>query len=123
MSASSFRFGYSVGTAVREMFRATRSAGRPTLPTKENNLRTFPTQSSASSAAELEEMCQVPAIVRFDKVNLNDWFNQNVRECQPEPQPAAKKRKPRKVSAPKPDESYHAVIEQPSLGSLDELIA
>jgi hypothetical protein len=64
MSASSFRFGYSVGTTVREIFRAARTTGRPILATTENIVRAFPTQSSASSAAELEEMCQVPAIVR-----------------------------------------------------------
>jgi hypothetical protein len=116
MSASSFRFGYSVGTAVREIFRATRTAERSALPVKANIVRPFPMQSSISSTAELEEMCQLPAIVRLDKVNLTDWFNQNVRECQPEPQSTAKKRKPRKTSAPKK-------VESSSFGSLNELIA
>jgi hypothetical protein len=123
MSASSFRFGYSVGTAVREIFRAARTTGRPTLPAKENTVRDFPTRSSTFNATELEDMCQVPAIVRLDKVNLTDWFNQNVYECQPEPQLAAKKRKPRKAAAPKKVESPSALVESPPLGSLDELIA
>ncbi|MCS3473045.1 hypothetical protein M2401_006813 [Pseudomonas sp. JUb42] len=116
MSASSFRFGYSVGTAVREIFRATRTAERPALPVKANIVSPFPMQSSISSAAELEEMCLLPAIVRLDKVNLTDWFNQNVRECQPAPQSTAKKRKPRKASALKQ-------VDSSSLGSLNELIA
>lgn len=90
MSASSFRFGYSVGTAVREIFRATRTTGRPTLPIKANTVRAFPTQSSASSAAELEEMCHTPALVRRVG-NLTDWYNENVREVKP----PLKSRKPR----------------------------
>jgi hypothetical protein len=122
MSASSFRFGYSVGTTVREIFRAARTTGRPILATTENIVRAFPTQSSASSAAELEEMCQVPAIVRRG-INLTNWFNENLHECRPEPQPTAKKRKPRKAAVLKQVESPSASVDSPPLGSLNQLIA
>ena len=123
----SYRFGESVGTALREIIRYVRDAQaqartvRPSLAPLERRVVEFP--QPIVSAAVLEEMDHVPAFVRRNAVDLNTWFKQNTQEAQPEK--TKRERKPRK---PKAAASVTEPVRSPAPralrpGSLDQLIA
>lgn len=94
MSIRTYNFGYFLGTAVRECLRSVRTPAKSATVAKSS--RILITQLPVISATRIDELCQVPAMVRIKGVNLNDWFNTNVVECN------AKKAKSRKRRAPKP---------------------
>jgi hypothetical protein len=95
MSVLSYKFGHFLGTAVRECLRAVRT------PAKSSPVafapKPFRAQPLVISESRLDELCHTPAMVRANGVNLNDWFNSNVRELKPQPKP--KMRRPRKPAA------------------------
>lgn len=123
----SYRFGESVGTALREVIRSVRNAqaqartARPSVATLERRVVEFP--QPIVSAAVLEEMDHVPAFVRRNAIDLNTWFKQNTQEAQPEkPKRERKPRKPKAAaSAAEPVQSPAPRVLRP--GSLDQLIA
>lgn len=123
----SYRFGESVGTALREIIRSVRNAQaqartvRPSLAPLERRVVEFP--QPIVSAAVLEEMDHVPALARRHGINLNTWFQDNTREAQPEkPKRERKPRKPKAAaSATEPAQSPAPRVLRP--GSLDQLIA
>lgn len=122
----SYRFGESVGTALREIIRSVRNAqaqaraARPSIAPAERRVVEFP--QPIVSAAVLEEMDHVPALVRRNAIDLNTWFKQNTQEAQPEkPKRERKPRKPKAASAAEPVQSPAPRVLRP--GSLDQLIA
>ncbi|MDT3723148.1 hypothetical protein [Pseudomonas oryzihabitans] len=123
----SYRFGESVGTALREVIRSVRNAqaqaraARPSIAPAERRVVEFP--QPIISAAVLEEMDHVPAFVRRNAIDLNTWFKQNTQEAQPEkPKRERKPRKPKAAaSAAEPVQSPAPRVLRP--GSLDQLIA
>ena len=122
----SYRFGESVGTALREIIRSVRNAqaqaraARPSIALAERRVVEFP--QPIVSAAVLEEMDHVPALARRHGINLNTWFQDNTREAQPEkPKRERKPRKPKAASAAEPVQSPAPRVLRP--GSLDQLIA
>lgn len=122
----SYRFGESVGTALREIIRSVRNAqtqaraARPSIAPAERRVVEFP--QPIVSAAVLEEMDHVPALVRRNAIDLNTWFKQNTQEAQPEkPKRERKPRKPKAASAAGPVQSPAPRVLRP--GSLDQLIA
>ncbi|MDH4764149.1 hypothetical protein OMP44_14750 [Pseudomonas sp. CBMAI 2609] len=70
----SYRFGESVGTALREIIRSVRNAqaqaraARPSIAPAERRVVEFP--QPIVSAAVLEEMDHVPAFVRRNAIDL-----------------------------------------------------
>lgn len=95
MNNRPFKFGYLVGTAVRECLRALRAPAKSSAVAFPPQPRR--TQPQVISESRLDELCHTPAMVRANGVDLNDWFNSNVREVKPQPKP--KKPRPRKPAA------------------------
>ncbi|PUA46356.1 hypothetical protein C5U62_13030 [Pseudomonas protegens] len=79
MSTRSYRFGLALGTLVREALRATKHP-RTTQPCQAARPRQVPWPEAPLPPAALEQLCRVPAIVRRNGVNLNQWFEANTRE-------------------------------------------
>ncbi|WP_282282426.1 hypothetical protein [Pseudomonas sp. PS02302] len=123
----SYRFGESVGTALREVIRSVRNAqaqartARPSIAPAERHVVEFP--QPILSAQDLELMDHVPAMTRRGGMDLHTWFNKNTREAQPEkPKRERKPRKPKAAaSATEPVQSPAPLALRP--GSLDQLIA
>lgn len=112
MSIRTYKFGYFMGTALRECIRACRQSAPNEQVAKTSAAQHF-TSSSVLSPAQVESLCQTPALARKG-VNLNDWFNANVHVCVEK----SKKRRPRKSAA-----QSAQLPEQHRFGPLNELIA
>jgi hypothetical protein len=89
MNTRPFKFGYLVGTAVRECLRSIRTPAQSSAVAFPPQPRR--TQPQVISASRLVELCHTPAMVRANGVDLNEWFDSNVHEVKPQSKP----RKPR----------------------------
>jgi len=115
---ASYRIGYALGTVTREFLRAMRAATPTTTaaPVLLGQPKQVMPAVTHPTGKVLEQMCQVPAIVRLKGVDLNAWFEANTKEVK-----VKKPRRPR-ASGPKQPPKIAAA---PALrmGSLNELIA
>ncbi|WP_248915986.1 hypothetical protein [Pseudomonas moorei] len=89
MSTLSYQIGFTLGTVTREFLRAVKKSpdsrvkapladARPSLP------------GPCLSAKMVDDMSQIPAIVRAKGVDLYHWYDVNTRVA---PQPARKRRR------------------------------
>lgn len=113
MSTFSYRVGYALGTVTREFLRAVKKP-KPAAPAQPLIARRSMPAPYLSDQV-LEQMCQVPAIVRLKQVNLNTWYAANTREIPVKPK-RTRTRKPKAKSA-------EAAPPALRLGSLNDLIA
>jgi hypothetical protein len=107
MSALTYRIGYAFGTVTREFLRA---VTQPSTSQPHHALATGVSSlpESCLSAQRVQELTQVPAIVRAKGVDLNHWYEANTREA------TTPVRKSRKRS--------QQAENKPALSSLAELI-
>ncbi|RMR94444.1 hypothetical protein ALP74_100468 [Pseudomonas coronafaciens pv. garcae] len=122
MSSASFRFGFRVGTALRDCIRAVNQKPKPaTVHVVTAQCRVMP--EPVMTHDECENYCSVPAIVRRKGINLHDWYEANTQEAQTKP--VKKPRKPRASTAPTTPQKQDAepAVKGHVPGSLDQLIA
>lgn len=112
MSTFSYRVGYALGTVTREFLRAVKQPKPTACATP---LMAMPAAAPHPSGQVLEQLCQVPAIVRLKQVDLNAWYAANTREV------PVKVKKPR-TRKPKAKPAQ-VTTKELRLGSLNELIA
>lgn len=93
MSNLSYQIGFTLGAVTREFLRAVKKPPVPRLTAPSADARpSLP--GPCLSAKMVDEMSQIPAIVRAKGVDLYHWYDVNTRVA---PQPARKR-----TRSPKP---------------------
>ncbi|WP_252090650.1 hypothetical protein [Pseudomonas sp. MWU13-3659] len=105
--STSFRFGYALGTLIREFMR---SMKRTTPAVQTQAQPVIHLASITPTRNDWDELCRIPTLARRG-VDLNHWFDANTRPA-PETKRRSRSRKPTRSKA-----------QERRMGPLDELIA
>lgn len=113
MSKFSYQVGYALGTFTREFLREVETPAALTDTVRFTTIAP-PFPPPCLSAQAVDELSQIPAVVRAKGIDLYQWYEANTRLA---PKPT-RKRRPRTTRAQKP--ATQAV--GPVLGCLADLI-
>lgn len=105
--STSFRFGYALGTLIREFMRSLKRT-TPAVPTQA--LPVVHLANITPTRNDWDELCRIPTLARRG-VDLNTWFDANTKAVPPTKR-RTRQRKPTQSKA-----------KELRMGPLDDLIA